>query len=319
MKSARYILVPTFLLLSIIAGDCNAMLPRSSQTHQASTAELPIAYKSNTVSYSGVTFDFDSSLTKEIACQVVLANPHDKPCDIVPQHPAFKLLGFPIPRGQIDDSPEIRVFSISKFRAAMHQAGLEMAQVVSPPQEDWGPWVDEEVRVLKQILVKKPGQREIQKFIAATRDPSISSLWDDYPQMPFLPMWEATQAFIGHVRYVDFKNGKGVFFLTQWNTEAQQLSNEGLEYAFQGITNDGKHWVYAEFAVHAPFLPKSSEEPQLEAWNEKNYLLPHESKEYQDYALPVIAKLEALPDDQFQPSLRLLEQLIQSLEVQIKE
>lgn len=54
------------------------------------------------------------------------------------------------------------------------------------------------------------------------------------------------------------------------------------------------------------------------AWNEKNYLLPHRSKEYQNYLGPVFAKLEALPATEFQPNLDLLEQLIGSLDVQVK-
>lgn len=130
-------------------------------------------------------------------------------------------------------------------------------------------------------------------------------------------MWEASQAFVGRERYVNFKNGKGVFFLTQWDRETTQLSNDGLEYAFQGITNDGRYWIYGEFSITAPFLP-NGEEPEVMAWNEKNYLLPHRSKKYQEYLRPVLAKLEALPANEFQPNLELLEQLIQSLEVKDK-
>ena len=132
--------------------------------------------------------------------------------------------------------------------------------------------------------------------------------------MPFLPMWEAQQAFVSHVKYVNFRNGKGVFFLTQWNTETSQIANDGLEYAFQGITDDGKYYVYAEFSVAAPTLPKG-DEPEVMAWNQKEYLLPRQSKKYQTYVRGVVTQLQALRDDQFQPKLELLERLISSLEV----
>jgi hypothetical protein len=132
--------------------------------------------------------------------------------------------------------------------------------------------------------------------------------------MPFLPMWEACQAFVAHVRYVNFKNGRGVFFLTQWNTETSQVVNAGLEYVFQGITNDGRYWIYAEFSVSAPSL-LNGDEPEVRAWDTENYLLPHNSEKYQEYLRPVVAKLEATPDNEFRPNLRLLEQLIESLRI----
>lgn len=157
----------------------------------------------------------------------------------------------------------------------------------------------------------------MKTFIVRVRDRSIAHMGAGYPQMPFLPMWEATQAFISHVRYVRFKNGKGVFFLTQWDTETEQITNERLEYAFQGITDDGQYYVYAEFSVAAPFLPTGSQ-PEVVAWNEKNYLLLHGSKKYQSYLRPVLAKFEALPEDQFQPNLALLEELVESLQIDTK-
>ncbi len=46
-----------------------------------------------------------------------------------------------------------------------------------------------------------------------------------------------------------------------------------------------------------------------------NYLLSHKSKRYKEYLRPVLARLEALPTNKFQPNLDLLEQLIGSLEV----
>jgi hypothetical protein len=128
-------------------------------------------------------------------------------------------------------------------------------------------------------------------------------------------MWEAQQAFVSNVKYVNFRNGKGVFFLTQWDTETSQITNDGLEYAFQGITDDGKYYVYAEFSVSAPTLLNGNE-PAVIAWNEKEYLLLRQSKEYQAYVRRVAAQLEALRGDEFKPKLGSFERLISSLAVQ---
>ncbi|MGQ0760761.1 MAG: hypothetical protein ACT4OT_01900 [Acidobacteriota bacterium] len=197
----------------------------------------------------------------------------------------------------------------------MHLAGVEMGKSTVPPShDDWALWLDEEVRVLRALLERRPDLTNAKSFIRRTRDPHFPTMGNDYPQMPFLPMWEATQAFVAHLKYINFKNGKGVFFLTQWNTETSQVTNDGLEYAFQGITDDGRYWIYAEFAVTAPGLPRDSDS-EVVAWNEKKHLVLHRSEKYQTYLRPVIAKLEALDASQFQPKLGLLEQLIQSLEV----
>lgn len=227
-----------------------------------------------------------------------------KPADVVPEHPSFTLIGYPRIRDGRPSDPEIKVFSVAGFRSALHNESTELAKVTYPPMEDLGPAVDAEVRILKQLVAAKPDSTAVGRFLAKARGHQGCST-----EMPFLPLWEACMAFVGHVNYVNFKNGHGVFFLTQWDTETTQISNDGLEYAYQGISDDGKYWVYAEFSVIAPVLP-NGDEADVMAWNEKNYLLSHQSKQYQDYARPVIGRLEALSANKFQPNLNLLEQLV---------
>ena len=282
-----------------------------SQNELAKPTAESLAKKIKTVSYGGVSFSYDSSLAAKVDSKTIAAMDEGKPSDIIPEHPSFTLVGYPRIQNIRLSDPEIKVFSIVKFRKAMHHASDEMAKVTYPPMEDLGPAVDTEVRLLKELLAAKPTTK-LGHFLAQARGQTGCSA-----EMPFLPMWEACQAFAGHVRYVNFKNGRGVFFLTQWDTETEQISNYGLEYAYQGISNDGQYWIYAEFPVAAPFLPRG-DEPEVIAWNEKNYLLSHQSKKYSDYLRPVLAKLEAVTASKFQPNLELLEQLIQSLEVKDK-
>jgi hypothetical protein len=308
MKRSFFLPIVFGLIASCVAAV--RFLPRGylSQVTQSKPNNLSSTNSGNNVSYGGVSFSYDSSLAAKVESKTVAAMDEGKPSDIIPEHPSFTLVGYPRIQNMRPSDPEIKVFSIVKFRKAMHHASDELAKVTYPPMEDLGPAVDTEVRVLKELLAAKPTTK-LGGFLAKARgEPGCSA------EMPFLPMWEACQAFSAHVRYINFKNGQGVFFLTQWDTETTQISNEGLEYAYQGITNDGQYWIYAEFSVAAPFLPKG-DEPEVIAWEEKNYLLSHRSKQYQDYARPVLAKLEALPASKFQPNLELLEQLIGSLEV----
>jgi len=288
--------------------------PRETEARLRAPAMPPdtTVNRSEAVDYGGVTFICDSSLATKVKSETIPAMVEGQPCDVIPEHPSFTLVGYPHGR-TTRQFAEIKVFSLAKFREAFAIASVEGNKgVIYPPNPpDWSTYFDEEVRVLKTLLAAKP-TANLGRFIADARGEKGCSA-----AMPFLPMWEACMAFVGHVRYVNFKNGKGVFFLTQWDRETEQISNEGLELAYQGITNDGRYWVYAEFDVAAPSLP-NGDEPEVVAWNEKNYLLSHQSKTYQDYVRPIVAKLEALPANKYQPDLNLLEQLIQSLEVKIK-
>jgi hypothetical protein len=266
------------------------------------------------VSYGGVSFQVDAALATEIKSETVAASLDGKPSDLWPEHVAFTLVGYPRPRRVPSDFPQLRVFSIERFREAVETGYRDLAKGGGfKPEDSWTSEFDEEVRVLKALLTAKPNQSAVQSFLKRIRHRT-----DFNKGMPFLPMWEAQQAFVSNIRYVNFRNGKGVLFLTQWDTETSQITNDGLEYAFQGITNDGKYHVYAEFSVSAPVLP-NGDEPTVLAWNEKNYLLPHQSREYQDYARRVVAQLRALRSDQFQPKLESLERLIGSLEVQTRQ
>jgi len=317
MKRAIVPLVFLFLTCGIAVAVTRLLVHREpSQSVLAKPISDPIAKRTKTVSYKGVSFTFDTSLAPDVKSETIPASIEGKPSDIWPEHPGFTLRGSPRSRAQSENDPQIRVFSIAKFRKAFSVAGTEYAKSVVYPKDqwDWAKDFDEEVRVLHALLVKKPKSDELKTFLASARA-SEAQKFDDFPQMPFLPMWEASQAFFTRPQFINFKGGCGVFFLTQWNvSDTSQITNDGLDYAFQGITDNGQYYIYAEFSVTAPFLPNDND-PEVVAWNEKNYLLPQKSKTYQDYLHPIVAKLQALPADQFKPNLKLLEQLISSMEV----
>lgn len=314
---ANIIRVVLFVLLGVSSGVVGPT-SRTNVSHAQSSSGNSRSRDAgtNTVSYQGVSFTFDHSLASEVRPETIPASTEGKPSDIWPEHPGFKFVGYRRPRAMPPTDPHMRVFSVNKFREAFASASKEYAKSLVNPSPsnppDWTLDFDKEVRILKTLLVEKPRQAMIGRFLAKARGEQGCRA-----AMPFLPMWEACQAFVARVRYVNFRNGEGVLFLTQWDTETSRVTNQGLEYAFQGITNDGQHYVYAEFSVSAPFLPRG-DEPEINAWNVKNYLLPHKSAQYQKYVRPIVAKLEVLPANQFQPNLRLLEQLIESLEVKDK-
>src|SRR5262245_41377425 len=305
------------LIVAILLARGVALTPAGQRTkpQDARANDVEVVGVVQNVNYEGISLAVDRSLAQGVTPQTIPAATEGKPSDIWPEHIGFSLVGLGRPRSLPETDPHIRVFSIAKFRDALGTATKEYEKSLAQPAktENWATYLDTEVNLLKSLLKTKPTAANLRSFLAKKRGQNGCG-----GTMPFLPLWEACQAFVARPLYVKFKNGEGVLFLTQQDvSETSQVTNQGLEYAFQGITNDGQSYVYAEFAVTAPFLPKG-DEPAVQAWNQKNYLLSHKSAQYQRYVRPIVAKLETLPATQFKPNLKLLEELMGSLEVHSK-
>jgi hypothetical protein len=249
-----------------------------------------------TADYHGISFAYPTALTPEIKAEIKPASPlegeTDKPEGVVPEHISFSFSGaYASKHASSYFKPEISIYSIPKYRDAL---ALSSVYVQS---------LNHEINSLKVILARHslpPGK--------------------DIPFMPF--GIDASQAFHARIKYLDFRNGKGIIFLTQFNIEPSLINNQGLLYTFQGLTDDGLYYVSARFPVTAPFLPPSYESDTFE-----NYTLPayfysehreSNEKSYKIYLAQAVRKLEELPQNQFQPNLALSEELIRSLCIDVK-
>ena len=129
----------------------------------------------------------------------------------------------------------------------------------------------------------------------------------DLPDLPFLPILNAAQVFHTHVQYLNFYNGQGMRYLTQFSQGLTPVNNYDLLYTFQGLTNDGMFYVAVILPVIHPELPPagtiSGEEPASF------------TEDYQAYIDSVVELLNTLAEDTFQPTLFKLDALIQTLEV----
>lgn len=243
--------------------------------------------------YKGVKFTYHTSLSKEVKAEtkpsLPLERADDKPDTVSPEHIAFSFVGdYASQHSSAFFNPEIHIYPISGYEKSLAVSKEQVRQL------------EEDVQKLRKILDGRP------QFLTG--------------EIPFLPYGvDATQAFHAHVSYVDFKNGAGIIFLTQYNIEPSLINNQGLFYTFQGLTNDGKYYVSATFPVSAPFLPKDFTEDQFEG-----YTLPTDSwgkdsgsndQRYRAYLKDVALRLEALPPDQYEPDLTLFNEVVSSLEV----
>jgi hypothetical protein len=125
--------------------------------------------------------------------------------------------------------------------------------------------------------------------------------------LPVLPPTNAQQVLRAQVAYLDFHNGSGVRFLTQYAQGFGPVNNEELFYTFQGLTSDGATYVAAFFPVRLSTLPDSAQ------------MAPEEFEAFMaqwDGYLPATTELlNGQPAAAFQPDLAQLDSLITSLTV----
>ena len=84
--------------------------------------------------------------------------------------------------------------------------------------------------------------------------------------IPFLPFFNAGQMMQAQVTHLNFRNGKGVCFITQYSQAAVPISNDSAFYAFIGLTDGGAYLISATIPVtHPTFYADNMTEP-AEGW-----------------------------------------------------
>lgn len=124
--------------------------------------------------------------------------------------------------------------------------------------------------------------------------------------LPFLPLFNAAQVMHAQVQFLDFVNGEGVRFLTQFDQAPLPINNNELFYTFQGLTSDGNYYVSAVLPVTHPELPDGSQVSDQQA---------EVMEDFQSYLNETITLLNGQPADSFTPNLSILDAMIQSIEV----
>ena len=225
------------------------------------------------VDFQGVHFEYNSDLAESVWPEIVPAEEGspDAPGWLVwPEHVRFT---FATARQPSDSS----IGSMGPFTHP---------QILVFPAETYGSMSDftqEEIEKLEALLEARPPTSQ--------------------DTLPLLPLINAAQVFHAQVKYLDFQNGSGVRFLTQYGQDIFPIVNQHLFYTFQGLTQDGAYYVAAAFPIDAAGIP---DEPDISDWEAF-------SAGYQDYLAATVRQLDELSSDQFEPDLALLDSVIQSL------
>ena len=117
--------------------------------------------------------------------------------------------------------------------------------------------------------------------------------------------------FDAHVASVEFANGRGIRYLTQFDEAALPANNREMIYYFQGITLKADYYVQVILPVQAPFLAANGDpNSPVPAGG-----IPFNMDDLGAYFQAVSDKLNATPPDQFNPPLAVLDALVRSIAV----
>ncbi len=125
--------------------------------------------------------------------------------------------------------------------------------------------------------------------------------------IPFLPYWNAGPLFTTRVEYLDFQNGSGVRYLTQYGQSFWPINNYDMFYSFQGITDDDKYYISAVFPVTHPMLPPTG--------NDYKGSMDEMANDFEAYLDTILPDLNTWASAEFIPNLDEFDQMIKSLKV----
>lgn len=244
-----------------------------------------------TASLDGVSLTYSTALAREVTAAAAPAAPlesaDDKPEWFWPERVVFDLsAAYPQP-SPAHARLEIHVAPVEGFRRAASVSQEVEAQVART------------MRDLARLLRRRP--------------PAPTGA------IPTVPFPDAHDAFRARLKYLRFKNGSGVAYLTQSQQDENYVSNGRLTYEFRGLTGDGRHYVYASLPAAAPFLAADGSAAGREGYRRPESFdgpgRPAKLRAYRAYVARVRARLERLPPDRFTPNLRLMDEMLSSLEI----
>jgi hypothetical protein len=221
-----------------------------------------------------ITASFDPAVAASASAGDQPANPGTSGgpyWEALPQHVEITLNGYPITGHQFQ--PQIFIYPVDEFKTLNEAAGQVIAD-------------------LEILLQNKPVEQQLDTT-GGTSTPSQA--------IPFLPLQNAQQLIHAQMKYLDFKNGQGVRFVTQYDQYAAAINNHEAFYAFQGLTSDGKYYLAAILPINLASLPDGGVIPS--------------GMEPSSYYQNMYQQLNNAPSASYHPDLDKLDELMASFEI----
>lgn len=240
-----------------------------------------------------ISLSYDPALTSSVGTGTVPAVPMSDQVMFAESHPAYaqiRFMGFK--DGWVYDLPiyaENRVAQVMVFRVS-----------------DFPGYGDDSLQGF--VNQSQALTALLQKGVEADR--CAEPLIDYESALPFLPWTNSKQAFCAQPKVTEFAAGKGIRYLTYYAQDPSPALESQIFYTFQGITDDGQFYVSALFPVQTGIFPtEPSACPQC---GDPNY---DPFAEWTATLTEQLTRLNAQAEDDFSPSLRVLDELIKSITV----
>jgi hypothetical protein len=177
-----------------------------------------------------------------------------------------------------DDEIRLTVYPLAQYQAIWNAAGDSR--------------VTDQVNVLKQLLAERESRQEVPQ-----------------PPLPILPPTTETNDLAVNFNYLDFANGSGIRYIGRVTSENTPVTNDQLNYIFQGLTADGKFYVSFIFPVWTPDLPDTPDDVPAGI----NQQTTSDYDAYLAQTADALAQLNA--DSDWLPFLSMLDGLVQSISI----
>lgn len=130
------------------------------------------------------------------------------------------------------------------------------------------------------------------------------------PALPFLPWINMKQSLCAQPEIIEFANGRGIRYLSYYAQAPDPVLDREVFYTFQGLTDDEQFYVAAFFPVETGIFP--SEPPACARCADPAY---DPIAEWTALLADQLKELNAQAEDKFAPSLAVLDQLIESIQI----
>lgn len=150
----------------------------------------------------------------------------------------------------------------------------------------------------------------------AQRVDALKTLLQEQPdsvegQIPMLPgSVRGKQIVQARLKYLEFEGGSGLRFLTHFGTDATPVTEHGLFYTFQGLTDDGKYYVAYYHPVPTSLLPGDSESVAALMKDTDAF-----EQNYDAYLQQINEQLETANSADFTPDLADIDAMLESLRI----
>lgn len=232
----------------------------------------------NTVSFNGFSFNFDSSLGENVNISQYPGDPVDLEQPGGPDAPHTQFLLYkeqPAPESLFDAPVGIRVYrttDLANYPAL--QDNVVWLQTLLTDRSDLAP-----------------------SMVVVQGDNSVSS------ELPYLPVQPASQVIRARAQYIDTGAVSGLSYITVYRQDASPFLNNEFVYTFQGLSADGMYYVSAIFRLTTDLFPETLE---------PNFDYEAFIAGINDYLTQSVTQLNAATPENFTPSLTTFDAVVQS-------